>query len=112
MTKYNFVAVFNKSENPNSNIFTVTVPDVPGVVTEGAGVVDAINQVEDALEVMLLTLEDADRPINEARGVAAFKDLLKSEEDFLHYIQVDTSFPHTRGVIPNRGTRRGCYRED
>ncbi|RLK63166.1 HicB family protein [Atopobacter sp. AH10] len=92
MAKYNFVALFKKSEEPESNIYTVTVPDVPGVVTEGNGIDGAIEQVKGALEEMLLTLEDMDKKINTPRSLSELKGLLESDEDFLQYIPVDTYY--------------------
>jgi antitoxin HicB len=43
--------------------YTVTSPAVPGLVTEGDSLEDALTNVEDALRATLELYEDTDRPI-------------------------------------------------
>jgi predicted RNase H-like HicB family nuclease len=47
---YNYTAVFERNEN---NGYTVTVPTLPGLVTEGKNLDDARNMATEAIECYL-----------------------------------------------------------
>lgn len=56
MGKYVYPALFHPNEDDGS--FTVTFPDLPGCITEGHDLADAIYMAQDALEMWLWYAED------------------------------------------------------
>jgi antitoxin HicB len=48
--------------NPNG-VYTVTSPDVPGLVTEGTTLLEIQANVQDAFETLLLGLAELGRPL-------------------------------------------------
>lgn len=88
MAKYTFIGVFTKDDD--SDIYTVSFPDVQGTVTEGEGVADAIEMARDALYGMLLTLEALGREVPKASERSELVNYLHSEDDFLKPITVET----------------------
>lgn len=61
MRTYAYIAVFEPAEA--ENVFTVTFPDVPEAITEGAGMAEARASAADALGCALLTYLELDRPL-------------------------------------------------
>ena len=51
MAKYVYPAIFHPNEDDGS--ITVTVPDLPGCITEGKDLADAIFMAEDAVSMWL-----------------------------------------------------------
>ena len=48
---------------PHKDGYTVTVPDIPGCITEGKSVKEAVDMARDAINMFLVDLEDDRQPI-------------------------------------------------
>lgn len=83
--KYTYTAIFTPTEDGNE--FYARVPDLPGCVTTGSDLVDAIEQITDAASGWLVSAEDHGDPITSATPQTA---LSRGKEDFLSLIQIDT----------------------
>lgn len=57
MAKYYFPAIFD-SDTDNENGFTVTFPDLPGCITEGSDMDEAVYMAKDALAGFLYGMEE------------------------------------------------------
>lgn len=90
--KYTYVALFEKEDD----IYNISVPDLPGVISFGNSIQNSIEQVEDALGIWLVTAEDMKLEIKKASSFSELQSLLKSKDDFLQYITVDTEFVRRR----------------
>ena len=44
---------------PHKDGYTVTVPDIPGCITEGKSVKEAVDMARDAISMLLIDMEDA-----------------------------------------------------
>lgn len=82
--KYTFTAIITPSE---SGKFYASVPDVPGCVTTGSSLDDAIVQITDALNGCLVVAEDAGLPI---AAPTAQSSLPTQPGDILTLICADT----------------------
>ena len=94
MTKYTYVALFNEDED--LGVYTITVPDLPGVISEGVTIEESIKQITDALEIWLLSAEDMSLNINPPSIFSDLQKKIKGKNDFLQYITVDTDFARKR----------------
>ncbi len=56
MAKYVYPAIFHPNETDSS--YTITFPDLPGCITEGKDMANALFMAQDALEVWLADSED------------------------------------------------------
>ncbi len=56
MAKYVYPAIFHPNEDDGS--YTITFPDLPGCITEGKDMANALFMAQDALEVWLADSED------------------------------------------------------
>lgn len=81
--RYTYTAVIT----PGENKYYVCVPDVPGCVTTGRNIEDAVVQITDALSGCLVVWEDEGVPIPAA---AAQPDVPHESRDILTLISVDT----------------------
>ena len=81
--KYIFTAVFARD---GDKIFA-RVPDLPGCISSGHDLNDAITQITDAASNYLVVAEDNDLTIAPATDQA---DIKKDDGDILSLIQVDT----------------------
>jgi len=61
---YEFETVFD----PNGEGYTVTVPKLPGLVTEGSNLKEARAMAKDSIECYLQTLLEEDMPQNPKTG--------------------------------------------
>lgn len=61
--KYDLVVYWS----PDDDAFVVGVPDLPGCTAHGATRVEAVRQVEQAIELWLATARELGRPIPEPR---------------------------------------------
>ena len=61
MANYVYPAVFHPNEDDSS--ITVIVPDLPGCITEGKDLADALFMAEDAVSMWLWYAEDSHTPI-------------------------------------------------
>lgn len=82
---YIYTAVFTPNED-NTKFFA-RIPDLPGCITTGDSLEDAINQITDAASGWLVVAEDEGLDIPKATRQAVVN---RSEEDFMSLIQVDT----------------------
>ncbi len=96
--KYIYTAIF---EPQNNGGFSVTVPDVPGCVTSGKDMQDAIEMIKDALAGCLCSSEDHNYPIASPQLPMAFH--LKKGA-FAALIDVDTTL--YRAQTDNRSVRK------
>lgn len=84
--KYHFYALLQKEGSD----YNVSFPDLPGALTYGKGIEEAIEMATDALEGHLLVMEDDGDIIP---NPSTHKDLYKmiDEDDQLQLISVDTN---------------------
>lgn len=98
--KYIYTAVFTQDED--STKVYARVPDLPGCITTGHDLQDAIDQITDAASGWLVVAEDEDLPIPTATPQSALE---RSEYDALSMIRVDTiayrALTDTRAVRKN-----------
>ena len=83
--KYLYSAVFTPSED-EGKVFA-RVPDLPGCITTGSSLQDAILQITDAASGWLVVAEDKSMPIPPATPQA---DIERAPSDILSVICVDT----------------------
>lgn len=57
------VYIYTATIHEEDGTFYAAVPDIPGCVTTGLSLPDAIDQITDALAGCLCTMEDEDDPI-------------------------------------------------
>lgn len=75
METYSYTATFEPAEA--DGVFTVTFQDVPGAITEGAGMAEARANAADALGVILLTYLELDRPLPARKAKANGRDCIE-----------------------------------
>lgn len=83
--KYSYSAVFSPSEDEGK--VYARVPDLPGCITTGSSLQDAILQITDAASGWLVVAEDNTMPIPHATPQA---DIERAPSDILSVICVDT----------------------
>lgn len=83
MAKYVYPAIFHPNEDDGS--ITVTVPDLPGCITEGKDLADAIFMAEDAVSMWLWYTEDHHEPIP-----APTQPPVVTAPEFVSYVYGDT----------------------
>lgn len=84
MACYTFPAVFQKED---SGLYAVEFPDVPGCLTSGENLADAMEMAEDALAFMLYDYEKDGRDIPKASGA---DEINVPEGAFVHFVSCDT----------------------
>ena len=82
---YIYTAVF--TPNDDSTKFYARIPDLPGCITTGFSLKDAIDQITDAASGWLVVAEDEGLAIPQPTPQA---DVDRSSGDFLSLISVDT----------------------
>ena len=83
MAKYVYPAIFHPNQDDGS--FTVTVPSLPGCVTEGKDLADAIYMAGDAVSMWLWVTE------NQHETVSAPLPLpIVEAPEFVNYVYADT----------------------
>ena len=96
--KYIYTAVFT----PDNNKVIAAVPDLPGCITSGRDLNEAIAQVTDAASNYLVVAEDNGFEITEATDQA---HIVRNPDDILSLIQIDTiayrALTDTRAVRKN-----------
>ncbi len=85
MAKYSYPAVFE----PEDKYYNVSFPDVSGVNTFGEGREDAMFMAQDALCLMLYSMEEDGKEIPPASDINSIE---KPEGGFVSYITCDTQF--------------------
>lgn len=83
--RYLYSAVFSPSEDEGK--VYARVPDLPGCITTGSSLQDAILQITDAASGWLVVAEDNSMPISPATPQA---DIERASSDILSVICVDT----------------------
>ena len=83
MAKYVYPAIFHPNEDDGS--ITVTVPDLPGCITEGKDLADAIFMAEDAVSMWLWYTVDHHEPIP-----APTQPPVVTAPEFVNYVYGDT----------------------
>jgi len=83
MNKLLYPAVFHPEDVGG---YSVTFPDLPGCVTEGDALPEALYMAEDALGIYLFTLKEDKEPIPPASNPA---DLQVSGRDFVTLVEYD-----------------------
>lgn len=96
------VYIYTATIREQDGTFYAAVPDVPGCVTTGRSLSDAIDQITDALAACLCTLED----VGESIPAASTQDgIPHAPEDICTLIRVDTlayrAMTDTRAVRKN-----------
>lgn len=79
MAKYMFPAIFDSSENENE-AFTITFPDLPGCISQGEDMEEAMYMARDVLEGFLYSMEEDQETIPTPSSP---KDLTPSTEAFV-----------------------------
>lgn len=67
---YQFEAIFTPQEEGG---FTVEVPDLPGCISEGDTLEEAENNIQEAVELYLETLEERGIPVPERQPLKVLK---------------------------------------
>lgn len=95
---YIYTAIIHEEDGT----FYAAVPDIPGCVTTGHSLSDAIDQITDALAACLCTMEDEGDPIAPASEQC---NVPREPDDFYTLVRVDTiayrALTDTRAVRKN-----------
>lgn len=95
---YIYTAIIHEEDGT----FYAAVPDIPGCVTTGSSLSDAIDQITDALAGCLCTMEDEEDPIAPPSDQC---DIPHETSDFCTLVRIDTiayrSLTDTRAVRKN-----------
>ena len=98
--KYTYTAVFTPTEDGTE--FYAKIPDLPGCVTTGESIGDAIDQITDAASCWLVVAEDEGLDISPATPQA---DIPHGPDAVLSLVQIDTiayrAMTDTRAVRKN-----------
>lgn len=96
------VYIYTATIHEEDGTFYAAVPDIPGCITTGHSLSDAIDQITDALSACLCTMEDNDDPIPAPSEQC---DISHDAADFCTLVRVDTiayrSLTDTRAVRKN-----------
>jgi predicted RNase H-like HicB family nuclease len=84
--RYAYPAIFSKEEVKNrGTVYTVVFPDIPGCVTEGDSIPEAIEMAREALAGCLLVMQDYKEPIPAATELNA----LHPDDGFVSLVDLD-----------------------
>lgn len=83
--KYVFPAIFKPLENGE---YFIKVPDLPGCITEGKNLPDALDMAKDAISMWLCDAEDNNEPIPPASNIIK---ITCEKGEFVTLISVDTT---------------------
>ena len=96
------VYIYTATIHEEDGTFYAAVPDIPGCITTGHSLSDAIDQITDALSACLCTMEDEDDPIAPPSDQCRIPH---AADDFCTLIRVDTiayrALTDTRAVRKN-----------
>ena len=92
MAEYVYPAIFHANED---NTFTITYPDLPGCITEGKSLANAMYMAQSALTQWLEYIIDKKQVIPSASNL---KSIEVTSEEFVNFISVD--------VKDNRAVKR------
>ena len=103
------VYIYTATIHEEDGTFYAAVPDIPGCITTGHSLSDAIDQITDALSACLCTMEDNDDPIPAPSEQC---DISHEAAEFCTLVRVDTiayrSLTDTRAVRHKSGGIRRC----
>ena len=85
MAKYYYPATFS----PDGKFIFVDFPDIPGCCTQGDNKEDALFMAQDALCLMLYSMEEDGKEIPPASDINSIE---KPEGGFVSYVSCDTQF--------------------
>lgn len=83
MAEYVYPAIFHANED---NTFTITYPDLPGCITEGKSLANAMYMAQSALTQWLEYLIDKKQSIPSASDL---KSIEITSDEFVNFIRVD-----------------------
>lgn len=83
MTEYVYPAVFHANEDGS---YTIWFPDLPGCISEGKDLANAICMAQDALTQWISFLKDKNDEIPSSSSIS---DLSAADEEFLTYIRAE-----------------------
>lgn len=85
---YIYPAIFTPSEVKGRGVvYTVEIPDIPGCITEGESISDALTMAREALAGCILAMKQAKEDIPEPSN---YQDITTSSDDeFVNFIDVD-----------------------
>lgn len=96
------IYIYSATIHEEDGVFYASVPDVPGCVTTGKSLSDAIDQITDALAGCLCVMEDEGDPINPPSEQSAIPH---GTADICTLVRVDTiayrAMTDTRAVRKN-----------
>lgn len=81
------VYVYTATIHEEDGTFYAAVPDIPGCITTGSSISDAIKQITDALSGCLCVMEDEHDPIPSPSDQSAIS---QEATDFCTLVRVDT----------------------
>lgn len=84
MAKYVYPAIFHPNEDDGS--YTITFPDLPGCITEGKDMANALYMAQDALEVWLADSEDHKEPVPVSNPPPQVET-----PEFVNFVMADTT---------------------
>jgi len=96
--QYLYPVIFTEIEDGS---FVALAPDVPGCVTGGKDLKQAVKMIKDALNACLCVLEDEGEIPN---SPTAPRDIVLEEDEFITLIEADTT--KYRAETDNRSVRR------
>lgn len=83
----NMVYVYTATIHKENGTFYAAVPDIPGCISTGSSLSDAIKQITDALSVCLCVMEDEQDPIPTPSDQSA---IYREATDLCTLVRVDT----------------------
>jgi predicted RNase H-like HicB family nuclease len=99
MDRYIFPAVFEKGENKG---YTVTFPDLPGCITEGDTVEEALRMAKEALELHLYGMEEDGDTI----PTPTAPENIKTDNEGVFISLVDAWMPLVRDEMQNKAIKK------
>ena len=89
MAEYVYPAIFHSNEDGS---YTITYPDLPGCISEGKSLGNAIYMAQSALTQWIEYLADKKQPIPLASD---FDSVAITQGEFINLIRVDIKYSHT-----------------
>ncbi len=88
MAEYVYPAIFHSNKDGS---YTITYPDLPGCISEGKSLGNAIHMAQSALTQWIKYLTDKKQPIPSASN---FKSIKTTQGEFINLIRVDVKDSH------------------
>lgn len=84
MSKYVYPAIFTKEDN---GMYSVQFPDIAGCYTDGENLADALEMAQDALCLMMYSMEEGEKSIPASSDIKA---IAVKENELVSLISCDT----------------------